>query len=282
MTVPSCALEGKDAHGPVGSSGRLRVLVAVHLAMGMVPAATSMVPSEVRFMPVILALTAIPAAQWALLCFWAGLGTSRWKGRLVGTLLGVAYLTFWPVVSQMLSRQQARTSLLAEYMVGFAVNAFLVSLFAGGLFLARRWIGALHVVSGPDAQLSHSRFQYSILHLLVITAVLAVLLGLTRSARAADTPGIGWRYGSILALTAVAFLGNIVCAAWATLGRRSVVWPIALVLLVAVLVGIDMALAARLDVLWWWLVPSMALATTLCTTIVATSLLVVRSCGYRL
>jgi hypothetical protein len=97
----------------------------------------------------------------------------------------------------------------------------------------------------------------------------------------ADVPN-AWH--NVDALMIITFLINSICAAFAALGTGQIRLRIVLVLTVASLLGIALSLAGRFDqndMFPWWMAPPM-LMTVLSTAIVLGSLLVVRSCGYRL
>ncbi len=128
------------------------------------------------------------------------------------------------------------------------------------------------------------RFQYSILHILIVMSFVAVVLTLVRNARGADALSVWhtWQVVCMFALMIITFFINTICAAFAALRAGQVRLRILLVLIVASLLGIAVSLGARHDSLAWWLVPSAMLVTVLPTAVIVGSLLVVRSCGYRL
>jgi hypothetical protein len=264
----------------------LKRLVAVHLAIGLIPAASCLVRPDLRFLPLLWAMSTLTLGQLMLLSFWAGMGTSKGSRRLLGSLLGVAYVAAWPVVGKSLSPYSPRSPGIGAYLVMFSSQSAAVFLVAGVFFLIRRRSTELRHLCGPESFPPPARFQYSILHLLLITSVVAVVLGLARGARPADTsvdvPLTDWRIVALIALVIVTFLVNSLCAAWAALGIGRIRLRVALVLLVAAMLGFALSLAARHDLLAWWLFAAMMLITVLPTAIVIVSLLVVRSCGYRL
>ena len=88
--------------------------------------------------------------------------------------------------------------------------------------------------------------------------------------------------GNRLFLPVRHFFVNTACAVFATLGFGNVRRNIALVLAVAVLLGVAAAIAMRTDTVSWWLFGGSILIVVVPTLIVLVSLLVVRSCGYRL
>lgn len=134
-----------------------------------------------------------------------------------------------------------------------------------------------------DAALILGRNEFSILHVLVVTAAIAVVLALMRRARpAGDGIESSWQYAAANALMILVFLVNMVSAAWAALSVGRIAGRVSLAILVALLLGIALAFAGRYDEIVWWLFPTTVLVFVVPTAIVVASLLVVRSHGYRL
>jgi len=260
----------------------LKLLLAAHLLLGTVPVAMSLVPPEVRFLPVLWALFSVGIGQLMVLSFWAGMGTSRRVKRLLGAVCGAAYVAIWPTVGLSLSPYMQGPPPITSYLLYLCLYCAMVLLFAGAFLFIRRRGTRLQRISDVVTAAAPARFQYSILHLLVITSIAAVVLGLVQSARAGDTPFATGPIVATYALTLVVFAVNTACAAWAALGPGHVRLRVFLVLLVAVLLGIALSLGERHDQLSWWSVSGATLVTVLPTVIVIISLLVVRSCGYRL
>jgi hypothetical protein len=282
MILPISTSEPDVSCNSAAVAPRLKLLVIVHLLVGIMPAASVLIPLETRFLPVTWALDSISGGQLMLLAFWLGMGTSKRIQRLFGTFCGSAYVTAWPVVALLLSPHYIGPSPIACYLGRFSANCAVILVLAGVFLLIRRRSGGLRRISESGTSVAPARFQYSILHLLVITSIVAVVLGLVRSARATGTAEIGWHVAAVGVLLVVVFVVNLLCAVWAALGAGQIRLRVSLVLLVAILLGIALSLASRVGRVAWWLFPCMPLATVLPTAIVIASLLVVRSCGYRL
>ena len=261
---------------------RLRWLVVVHLVLAVVAGAGFMIRAEVRFLPLLWAACAVWLGQLMLLGFWAGMGTSKPVHRAFGTLFGVAYVGIWPIVGQVLS-PYAQTPSIGGVLFDLGSKGMMVVLVAGVFLLFRRTGTELrHVADAADAG-PPGRFQYSILHVLLIISVAAVVLGLVQSARGpGQTTPHAWRIVGRQALLFVSMLVNFFCAAWAVLGPGRTRLGVSLVLLVAALLGMALSLGANMDRGPRWLLVSFILIFLLATVIVIASLLVVRSCGYRL
>jgi len=265
---------------------RLKALVAIHLAVGTLPVASFLIPADVRFLPLMWAIGAVGVGQLMLLAFWVGMSKIKGLKRMAGALCGTAYLTVWPMITISWPHETAPSgiSLAQSYLALFAINSLIVLLFAAVFWLIRRWSTELRQVDTSRESIAPGRFQYSILHILIVMSVVAVVLVLVRNARAADAMSAWhfWQMASMYALMIIAFLINTICAAFAALGAGQVRLRILLVLIVASLLGVAMSLAARHDTLRWWMVPSGMLVTVFPVVIVIGSLLVARSCGYRL
>jgi len=270
---------------------RLRWLVASHLLLAVVPTAVCLVPGDIRFLPLLWALSSVALGQMMLLSFWAGLGAGRAIWRFFSALMGCTYLAIWQSLGSMLwdkvqgeaeavTPTNPLTAFIDELLSAVVMNCAVLLLFAAMFLVVRRWFSELRLVPDAGKTSSPGRVQYSILNILVITAVVALLLGLTRSARPAT--GTDWQKVAAYALAFVAFLIDELCAVWAALGTGRIRWRVFLVFLVASLLGLLLSITAGHGALAWWLVPSWILVSLVPIAIVVTSLLVVRACGYRL
>lgn len=275
-----------DASGnAVAIDRRLRGLVAAHVILGAIPVLSVFVPPDIRFLPVLWTLWSVLLAQLMLLAFWAGMGGNRGIGRLLGAFLGCSYVAVWPLLLSILSPYSAETSAgewIKVYLTALLFYSVMVLLLTGGCLVMRRWFVELHRLPQPADTVRPPRFRYSILHLLVITSVVAVVLGLMRSARQDESPATQLHSLTLFALPIVTFLVNLVCAMRAALDPGPIGRRVSLVFVVAILLGIAQAFADHQDKIAWWLFPCFVLVMTIPTAIVVASLLVVRACGYRL
>ncbi len=262
---------------------RLRWLLGVHLALAVVAGAGFVIRGDIRFLPVLWVANSVSFAQLVLLSFWAGMGTSKPVHRRLGTLFGVAYVGIWPILGQFLS-PYAQTPTIGDVLFDLGSKGMTVVLFAGVFLLFRRAGTELCRVADPAEAGTSGRLQYSILHVLLIISVAAVVLGLVRSVRGpGHTPANAWRIAAgVAALVLVSMLVNLCCAAWAVLSPGRIGLRVSLVLLVAALLGVALCLGANMDQGPRWLFAPFIVGFPLLTFIVIASLLVVRSCGYRL
>jgi len=272
----------------LADSKRLRQLVAVHLVLGLTPVTGILFPlHEASFLPIIVALFSIPLGQIMLLSFWVGMGTSKVVWRLLGGLLGSAYLAAPPILFSILlpgsteTRTAERPS-LSLYVAVLVTFFGLVLAFGGEFWLMRRWHSELCRIHDPGAS-ARPRFQFSILlHPLALTTAAAIGVGVTRNALSGTVSGMEEPLALLLFLLVVFFIDSL-WAAGAALGTEPFDLRVFLVCIAAILLGVALAVAMRPEPSLWWLVfRCCVIATSVPTVIVIVSLLVVRSCGYRL
>src|SRR6185295_4787323 len=209
---------------------KLKLLLAVHLLVGISPAAMFL-GTGMNFLPVIWMLSGVLIGQLMLLSFWLGLGTSAGVRRLLGSALGAVYLAVWPMVGANFSRVvDDPEPLLARQL---AMNAAVLVLL-GGIFLRiRRNLVELHRDEVPGEAATAS-FQFSVLHLMLLTSLVAVILAFVRVA----TGDSVWGGVAINSLGLVAFLTNILAAPWAALAPHPARLRVTLAILAAVLLGV--------------------------------------------
>ena len=130
---------------------KIKLLVAVHLALGMAPALAFLVPPEcLRIW--FVAIAGVSFGQWMLLAFWTGLGTSSSATRLIGSILGVLSLAVFPAVGIGLSADlTANEPLGFVFALYLAVCAATVMMFSGIFLLIRRGFAELRHVAAPAA-----------------------------------------------------------------------------------------------------------------------------------
>lgn len=275
MTEPENASKSHSAMPT--HPGRLRLLVLAHLLISPAPAVAFLAPADIRYLPVIWLGSSVLLAQLMLLAVWLGLGRCELHWRLIATALGCAWLTTWACLPQIATQATAE-----RWHLLFGMSLGSVAVWAGVFFAVRRFKADLQIAT-PGRQVPvETRWQFSILHLLIVTAVVAIVLGLAQGAEAGRQDSEGWGNLVASALMIVTFLINLYCAVWATLGEARIGWRLGLVVLVAVLLGVAISLPSGIQLLGWWLFAAMVVVMTAPTLIVAASLLVVRSCGYRL
>jgi hypothetical protein len=271
---------GKLREAPM--PGRIKLLLAIHLVLGIAPAAMFLHPGDLRWIPLTWALSGIAVGQLMLVGVWAGLGAATGVQRWLGIAVGTIYLSVWPTIG--IAFVAPREEIVATLVLQIGINASLLLLSTGVfLFVCRRWAELLLV--RDSALFAEGRYQFSVLQILIAITCLAMLLGLARASTGADPEGM-WIVGLMDILVLVAYTVNLALAVWAalTLGRAR--WRVAVVIAVAVLLGMIISYAALFRLTqqnWWlWLFATQSLALAIPPVIVVLSLLVVRSAGYRL
>jgi hypothetical protein len=291
-------------------ASRLRWLVAIQLVLATVYSWTPLIPRLLRwndaYTSLIWATCGISTAPLTLLAFWCAFGTSSAAQRRIGGLIGVVYLAGCSLLHEWIRESTLHNSLptfpgdaqrysseLAEQFVTSAgIIGLCVCLLAGGLLLGRRWLGELQYFDRPDDDGggTFTRYQFGIRHLVAVTVLVATVCGLSRGA------GNGWPAGTRFdfqgwaqqALFLIAFLGITVVAALGTLlpgALRGRVWRA-----MAMCLAVSCVYAAAMPngdwswwrQAWWWILFNGMLLVGLPAGIIIGSLLVVRSCGYRL
>lgn len=261
---------------------KLKLLVAIHVVLAILPAGAFLVPNDIVFIPLLWAMVSVMYAQLMLLAVWLGLGTSKWTVRMASAVLAVAYLTIWLFVGFSIRPDTTAPS----YFRLFASFCGLILIIAGVFLLLRRKHGEIRDITGQQVS-SRPRSQFSILQLLLVTAVVAVLLALIRAATA-DRSGTEFSGLASSVLAFVVFLVTTLIAPWAVLSMGPVRSRVVILLLVALLLGIALALVSLpfnltiVSRVWTWYFLAECLILDFLTVIVIVSLLVVRSCGYRL
>jgi hypothetical protein len=260
----------------------MKFLVGVHLALSVAPMAI-LVVREVEASPVTWLFGSLSLAQIMLVAFWAGLGTSRPLVRLLWALTGGAYLAIWSALWMTLTAPDGReVSFFALYP--FALAAFCMGILAlAGIFLIfRRWVVRLRRIEDPAMFDIQHRPQYSWMSWIALatfaTGILAMtLVGRIRNNALAD---LARDVAPIVDLLAMAF-----AAPWATLSGGKAARRIAMVLALGLVLAILQLIGRRYVgslVLPWQIYASDLLMIVLPALIMIASLLVVRSCGYRL
>ncbi|WP_146448592.1 hypothetical protein [Bythopirellula polymerisocia] len=266
---------------------RIWLLVVIHLLFGIAPLAEFLFDGTIWFSPADFALGSLSIAQIMLLSFWVGMGGSKWIVRVLGAIVGTAYVTLWPVLSPYMSFpveeyessfSQSFVSLFASYS---AIILLLTSVFA---LIRRRGTKLIHL-SQLNVDILPARVRYSTFHLLILMSICSFVLSLAKLAQPPEEPTTGFstfRIVALFLLMLVVFLINNLCAAWATLSLNSPWTRIALVLGNALLLGISFAIATGNYSFSWQMFIGVSLIPVLSTAIVIVSLLVIRSCHYRI
>lgn len=239
---------------------RLLTMIGCHVASGIGIAVGWIAWPPERSLTTVLYL-ALVFSESTLLGAWCIFARCALWWRMAGLLAGLTYLVAlsWVI--------DAREIFIFATMIGttFAM-AFCLS-------LAARLRGIRLLRPGLDSSgLSPQEFQFSIGHLLVLTAIVAVSLAIGKDYYDPKAWSIAAEYGAALATAPL-------IAIWACLGIRHRTWGILLVPIVSFVAGFIPIMVASETAApgFWWPI------TTLIEGVISmASLYVVRSCGYRL
>lgn len=243
---------------------RWLVLVLAHVAIGL---STGMLAAWIGFSHwgsdlVVAVFVGIVFGQTSLLGIWGALGTSSWWKRLLGVVVGMVCL-----------------GLLLDISVGppYRYNhviVLLATVLVAGVLLVVRCFRFRICVTAVD-RTAVPRFQFSIRHLLILTFAVACLVSLGKwlgpHLIPATEPFLLAMIGLLLATVGL-------ITVWPVLGTRHPLLPS--MIATGVAAGLGFGLTT-----WFHPFEMMILWTTIpfveALSLVA-SLLVVRSCGYRL
>lgn len=269
----------------LSSKGRMRQLIAAHLVLAAAPALQFVFLGSEFLIVWLWLLTTLPFGSAMTLSVWTGLGHASIGQRLFTSAVATAYLGLWYAVGNaILSPQWPGTPSFLD-IYGTALIPFgLVFVLFGAMFLL---LGRFYQIVGVDSiapKQESTGVRFSMLHVLALMSIVAVILSLVRVVRDArpteEASLISW--SSEDTLGAIVFLLNAACATYAALWPSNVKRNVSLVLLVTVLLGVVIGSATRNDEsVWWQFVASMSIGI-IPTVVQLVSLLVVRSCGYRL
>lgn len=271
--------------------GPIRLLAGLQIALAATQLCEALVPPTIHYLPLISAIQCVHLAQVLLLAFWLAFGTDPPRNRVLGVVLGVGCLTgfseighYLTVLANRLTPPDYAWRLLIEFVAALAV----IGLIGGVLLAVRRWVAHLDCRKSWDDRLATRDTQFSVLQLLLMTTIAALVLALARGTRA-STGSFAWNDLLAQILGFVVFFLNTICGMWASLAEGRTWWRIALVLLISIFLGFVLMMAFGSGppadfpiVLPWWLKWTMLLVTVVPTTIIITSLLLVRQSGYRL
>lgn len=278
-------------HDGIIFHSRIKWLIVVQMIVGISPIASLLLPHSmwIWIIPSLYAFMGLSIAQLMLLSLWVVNGSNKWNVRLSGALGGTAYVTIWPALGQQMSRYN-ESSFIVTFLFNLAYYAPFVLLSLGAfIVMQRKGIKLVHT-SDVIGQVAPLHLKYSTLHLLVIMSICSLVLGLVKVSQADEqTAGFNMlAVASVYVLMWVVFLINSICAAWAALYLNSPWSRITIAIGISATLGTAVARPLGIDSLPLWNVIALhrvmtcSLFTMVFTIVVIVSLLVVRSCGYRL
>jgi hypothetical protein len=247
---------------------KISLLLAAHVVGGLVLALTARPAGTFPF--AFLGLFALLFAEAGLVGFWGGLSAVRLVFRLFAVLLATLYL--WAVFVLAMRDGEIYSVLLVFALTVVPIVVVLVAL--------RNNRRRLRLVDLASAAPASEGFQFSIRHLLIATAIVAVVLGIGRAIRT-----ISNTKSDMVAVATFppCFIMVELATLWAALGLGRPAPRFAVVVPTAFVVGAIPAFylpgpTARES--WQFFIWPIIVAIQ--SIITAVSLLVVRSCGWRL
>jgi hypothetical protein len=259
---------------------RLTAVVIANAILAVAPLIWPLITLNTSTLPLLWIAFSLPMSGFMLLVFWIGLGNERVALRIIVLFGGCAYLAIWPTIAEFYAPGSIREGFLGNFVPMFVVSVVLSGMFAA----SRRWLQLRKVENDKSLEMPR-RMQFSIFHLLVLMAIVAVILSLSRAARdgASEVNDItSWHWWAAGGLFVATFFTNTACAAYAALGVQAVMRKCLLVFFVAVLLGVALAFSLGQDRDSAWLFAGGVLTMVIPTVIVLASLLWLRPCGYRL
>ncbi len=219
----------------------------------------------------IVGLFALIFAEAGLIGVWGGLGAARLARRLPAVIAATVYL--WAVLVMAMPTEGQRFS---TFLI-IALTAGTILVVLSGLRNSRRRLRLAHLANESPAS---EGFQFSIRHLLLATAAVAVVMAIGRGIRTITDRQ--WENTLAAAIFPSCFIMVDLATLWAALGIGRPTLRLAVVVPTAFVVGMlpmyyleGMGLSGGRFVVWSAFVGFQAI-------IMAASLLVVRSCGWRL
>jgi hypothetical protein len=269
---------------------RLAALVVTHAELNAAQLFRGLLPAGQSTTYIDMALQAISIGSIMTLAFWLGMGGGSFIGRLLVTALAATATNFLMHLPHILRMRTQSTSTGIAYdfewreLISSAGMLLLfVGLLGGAFLIARIWLILVRPLE-PDDRPRRDWLKFSVLHLLMAMSLCALALTLIKVARSNPQvgPGFGLAFFAALAVGIGLYFANTLVAALAALGRKPLAPRIAVTLLVAVALGIAMSVAAGHDEYGWTMMITGVIVMVVATSMIVTSLLVVRSCGYRL
>ena len=263
--------------------------------LGAAPLLVLLVPknnSFAYFIPFVWTVVSIPFGSMLTAAVWVGLGKARWPWRLLGGILFCFYVAIWFVMYEPSLNivPQRLIDVLVSYLETAAGFCALVLSVGCSFMVIGRWfelrIPELNTIS------IKSGIRFSMLQMLLLTSAVAIVLSLLQATRSSGGDEVraestGHEIVSYAFLFVIEFI-NSALAVGATLRLGRIIGRVAMVLLVSLALGVAIALGMGLDEdsPWfghnWWLFACSTFIAVVPTLVVVVSMLVVRSCGYRL
>lgn len=249
----------------MADSKKIVALFAVHIVCGIffstLSAIFGRIPFVLEFILVVPSL-AIVCCESCLLALWTIFSAQAWWTRLAGFTVGCGYLE---ILVYFASRDDNFTFL--SLIAAVSVALVLLAMRVWKIELQHRAEGARH--TGRDT------LRFSVKDLLLVMLFVAAAITATKIARDDFREGPAFE---IVVFWALCFVQVNLAAIWATLGLARTHWRCALVLAMSLALASAFSYILRGGPDTWFYVTAIMLLESFCLIL---SLLVARSCGYR-
>ncbi len=245
---------------------RIRLLVVVHVIAGIALSGWAAMEGEIQFVFSYILLVppfALAFCQSGLLAFWAAMSHGAiWK-RAAGWIAGVVAL-------------EILLNLPIEVEAYWFMPTKATGLVTAALAIVRIWRTELLSVSGQPSQSNRQGLQFSISSLMLFTLVVALLITAGKQMRQA-----GWTGPNLLTTSALTLCFTVtnLAAVWAATGLGSPWFKCGAVSLLSLAIALTFCWCAGVSGDDWFYLPGIMVLEIV---LLLASLLVVRSCGYRL
>ncbi|HWB11460.1 MAG TPA: SOS response-associated peptidase [Pirellulales bacterium] len=250
---------------------RIKALIGAHAVVFVIAAIAVFGLSGAT--PALLLFMALASADAALLGLWGAFGTARWQNRFYGVSAALLFLS----AAFLFEQQQVTARDVVVLGVFISLPCIVIVLV---LMALRRGPRQLALRRAEDAP-AREGFQFSLYGLLVAVTGVAIALSVGRVTRIMEEAGTWFEVLALALILPPSFVLVALATFWAALGisrplpRLLLVIPLAMLLGFASYFGLDSDIDWSQVFLWSCLTGTTA-------TIIASSLLVVRSAGWRL
>jgi hypothetical protein len=241
---------------------KLQILAVAHLGLGVVTRFLAHVelrtPSGLRHLPEV-PVFASALCQAFLLSFWVAASQARPWMRLAGLVAGAAYLeALFPA------------DLRREFL---GISTITIIVTTATLLLVRRLGVRFALQDNPGQSATQEGLRFSIRGLMIFTAVVALICAVAKAMEGARNPIV------FVPVWALCFVAVGLISLWAMLGNANPLHRGPVVFVLSPMLGAFFAFAAGAQQAGWIYI---LLIMLLYPVGLLGSLLVVRSCGYRL
>jgi hypothetical protein len=241
--------------GTTNPRRRILWLVVGHVVVGLMGACFAGRYPTLR----VAAFIGLVFSQTSLLAIWGSLGVGPWWKRLVGVVVGVGYLGFLLGVG------------ISELTRRVALDVLLATMFVACPLLIVRSFRVV-VQSNSSRVGSVGRIQFTIRHLMILTFVVACLISIGKWVQ--PFPHVGkvvWLFGNAVTFGVV----GVLPVGFVLATKQPVLFGVGWVV-VGAFAGYCLGRMTDFDVGIWMTMTSVE------AMVLVASLVVVRSCGYRL